>query len=140
MGLTGRVAPSTCGGMSATAKICGLSTPDALDAAVAGGASHVGLVFFPPSPRHVSFDLAAALAERVPGHVGAVAVFVDPDDMLVDTVLATARIDAIQLHKVTPERAAALRARTRRETWVAQAVKTRADVDAARRSGSSATN
>ncbi|NWO81815.1 N-(5'-phosphoribosyl)anthranilate isomerase, partial [Escherichia coli] len=47
--------------MPVTAKICGLSTPETLDAAIAGGASHVGFVFFPPSPRNVSFDQARAL-------------------------------------------------------------------------------
>ena len=65
--------------MAATAKICGLSTPATLDAAIAGGASHVGFVFFSPSPRDVSLGQAAGLAHRVPGHVGKVGVFVDPE-------------------------------------------------------------
>ena len=50
-------------------KICGLSTPETLDAAVDAGATHVGLVHYPPSPRHVSLDHAAALRRRVPPHV-----------------------------------------------------------------------
>ena len=45
-----------------TAKICGLSTPATLDAAIRHGASHVGFVFFAPSPRNLSFDAAAGLA------------------------------------------------------------------------------
>ena len=51
--------------MPATAKICGLSTPATLDAALAAGASHVGFVFFPPSPRAVDYAQAAGLAARV---------------------------------------------------------------------------
>ncbi len=66
--------------MSVSAKICGLSTAATLDAAVAGGASHVGFVFFPPSPRDVTPDRAAGLATRVPSHVARVGVFVDPDE------------------------------------------------------------
>ena len=119
--------------MPVIAKICGLSTPETLDAAIAGGASHVGFVFFPPSPRDVSVDRVASLAARVPDQVTTVGVFVDPDDSLVDSAMAAGRLRTIQLHKVTPERAAALRARTNRETWVAVPVKTRADVDAGRR-------
>lgn len=116
--------------MPVTAKICGLTTPETLDAALAHGAAHVGFVFFPPSPRHLSLDRAAGLAARVPGHVGKVGVFVDPDDALLDAALAAARLDAVQLHKVTPERAAAIRARV--PVWAAVAVKTRADLATAR--------
>lgn len=112
--------------MPVTAKICGLSTPETLDAAVAGGASHVGFVFFAPSPRNLSPDQARALAGRVPGHVGKVGVFVDPDDALLEAVLPF--LDAVQLHKTSPERAAAIR----KPVWAAVAVKTRADLDAAK--------
>jgi phosphoribosylanthranilate isomerase len=115
--------------MPVTAKICGLSTPETLDAAVAGGASHVGFVFFPPSPRNVDFDRARALIARVPGHVGKVGVFVDPDEALLSAAIA-AGITAVQLHKTTPERAAAIA--TRLPVWAAVAVKTRTDVDRAR--------
>ena len=113
--------------MPVTAKICGLSTPETLDAAIAGGASHVGFVFFPPSPRNLGFDQARGLAARVPGHVGKVGVFVDPDDAVLAAALPS--LDAVQLHKVTPQRAAAIRARV--PVWVAVAVKTRADLVAA---------
>jgi len=114
--------------MPATAKICGLSTPETLDAAIAGGASHIGFVFFPPSPRHLSFEKAQGLAARVPEQVARVGVFVDPDDGMLDAAIAAGLLNVIQLHKVTPERAAAVKARTSRETWVALAVKTRADL------------
>lgn len=117
--------------MPITAKICGLSTPDTLDAAIAGGASHVGFVFFPPSPRHVTLEQAAALAGRVPQHVRKVGVFVDPEDALLDQAVRAALLDAIQLHRVAPERAAAIGTRLRLPIWGAVAVKTRADLDGA---------
>jgi len=112
-------------------KICGLSTPETLDAAIANGATHVGFVFFPPSPRNLTMERAAGLAARTPGHVRRVGVFVDPDDALVDAAFAAGRLDAIQLHRTPPARAAAIRARLSRELWAAVAVKTRADLDTA---------
>jgi phosphoribosylanthranilate isomerase len=118
--------------MPTTAKICGLSTPDTLNAAIAGGASHVGFVFFPPSPRHVGFDQVAGLASVVPAHVAKVGVFVDPDDALIDAARSAGRLDAIQLHKTAPDRIAAIRTRTGLELWAAVAIKTRADLDTAR--------
>lgn len=118
--------------MYASAKICGLSTPATLDAAVLGGASHVGFVFFEASPRNVGLEQAAGLAARVPTHVQRVGVFVDPDDALLDAAVQAGRLDAVQLHKTTPERAAAIRGRLRRQVWAAVAVKTREDLNAAR--------
>ena len=99
--------------MSVEAKICGLSTPETLDAAVAGGARWVGFVTYPRSPRHISTDLLRTLGARVPKSVGRVGLFVDPDDALLDERLATGAIDMLQLHgSETPERVAALKART----------------------------
>ena len=94
--------------MPITAKICGLSTPETLGAAIAGGARQVGFVFFAPSPRNLDFDRARGLAALVPGHVEKVGVFVDPDETLLETAIAAAGLDTVQLHKVTPERAAAM--------------------------------
>lgn len=117
--------------MPTIAKICGLSTPDTLDAAIRHGASHVGFVFFPPSPRHITFDRAAALATRVPDRVRIVGVFVDPDDETIDAAIRAGRLDALQLHRTGAARVAALRGRVA-ETWAAVAVKTRADLSVAR--------
>ncbi|MDJ0278522.1 phosphoribosylanthranilate isomerase [Sphingomonas sp. 2R-10] len=119
-------------------KICGLSTPETLAAALAAGASHVGFVFFAPSPRNVGFDVAAGLAQMVPDGRAKVGVFVDPDDALIDAALAAARLDVVQLHRTAPDRIAAIRARTARETWGAVAVKTRGDLDGARALGGAA--
>lgn len=112
-------------------KICGLSEPKTLAAAVDGGASHVGFVFFPPSPRNLSFDQARALAARVPPHVKQVAVLVDPDNALLDALLAAVPVDILQLHRVTPERATEIRQRAGRELWCALAVRTAADLSVA---------
>lgn len=114
--------------MTVTAKICGLTTVATLDAAVAGGASHVGFVVFPRSPRHIEPDAAAALVRRLPGRVTAVAVLVDPDEALLAEV-KRAGVGAIQLHgKESPERTAAVRAATGLETWKALSIRTAADL------------
>jgi len=119
---------------SVSAKICGLSTSDTVGAAVRHGATHIGLVFFPKSPRHVTIEQAATLARDVPAHVGRVGVLVDPDDALIDQVV-DAGIDTLQLHgEETPQRLAALRSRyPRTKLWKAISVRVRADLDAARR-------
>jgi len=118
--------------MPAFAKICGVSTPETLDAAVSHGAGHVGFMFYLPSPRNLAFGQAAALAKRVPDHVGRVGVFVDPDDALVEAAITAGNLSILQLHKVTPARAAALRSRTGLTIWATVAVRARADLDAAR--------
>ena len=95
-------------------KICGLSTPETVDAAVKFGARWVGFVTYPRSPRHVaSDDVLKALGARVPKSVGRVGLFVDPDDALLDARLATGAIDMLQLQGTeTPERVAAIKAHT----------------------------
>src|SRR6516165_744221 len=100
---------------STTAKICGLSTPEAVSAAVDGGASHVGLMFFEKSPRNVRPELAARLAEpvRARSPVKVVAVMVEPADAEVAEIVRVLQPDLIQLHgKESPERTAAVRAMT----------------------------
>lgn len=98
--------------MSIRAKICGLSTPEAVDAAVAHGASHTGFVFYPPSPRNVMPAAAGALIARLPGHVTPVALVVDADDAAIAAILAQAPVKVIQAHgHETPERVAAIRTR-----------------------------
>lgn len=117
--------------MPVTAKICGLTTPETLDAAIGRGASHVGFVLFPPSPRHLTTKALRALAAPVPDRVARVGVFVDPDDALIDDAVAAGHLAILQLHRTMPARAAAIGARTGREIWAAIAVRTRADLDAA---------
>lgn len=96
--------------MTVEVKICGLSTPDTMRAALDAGADYVGLVFFPKSPRHVSLEVAASLADIARGRAGIVALMVDPDDSLVAAVASSVRPDIVQLHGAeTPERCAAIR-------------------------------
>jgi phosphoribosylanthranilate isomerase len=91
--------------MGVTAKICGLSTEEAVAAAVAGGAAYLGFVFYPPSPRAVTPQRSARLCETVPAGVMRVALFVDADDETIEAVLEAAPIDMLQFHgHENPER------------------------------------
>ncbi len=118
--------------MATEVKICGLSTAPTLDAALDAGADFVGLVFFPPSPRHVAPADAAALAARARGRAGIVALTVDADDALLAEIVAAIRPDVLQLHgRETPARAADLAARHDVEVWKAIGVGTAADLAAA---------
>ncbi len=120
--------------MSVEVKICGLKTPAALEAALAGGADYVGLVFFPPSPRNVALETAAALAAKARGRARIVALTVDPDNALLDAIVAAAAPDLIQLHgDETPERVAEIRGRWGRRIIKAVPVETAGDVQEARR-------
>ncbi|MYZ50212.1 phosphoribosylanthranilate isomerase [Propylenella binzhouense] len=93
-------------------KICGLSTRETLDAAVASGATMVGFVFFDRSPRAVTLGEAAALAGRTCGKAGIVALTVDSPDDVLARIAEDLRPDLVQLHgKETPERAAEIRSR-----------------------------
>jgi len=117
--------------MSVEAKICGLSTPETVDAAVEAGARFVGFVTFPRSPRHIeSLDILKSLGVRVPRSVTRVGLFVDADDALIDARLATGAIDMLQLHGAeTAERVAALKARTGKPVIKAIKVASPADVE-----------
>lgn len=94
-------------------KICGLSTPESVAAAVEGGAAYVGFVFFGKSPRNVGIQQARDLAVDVPPGVAKVALVVDADDAFLDDISARVPLDMFQLHgSETPERVAEVRART----------------------------
>src|SRR6185295_3959315 len=96
--------------MSLLVKICGLSTPETLDAALDAGADMVGFVFFPASPRNVSFETARALARRVKGRARKVANTVDADDVLLEKIIESLKPDILQLHgHETAQRVAAVR-------------------------------
>lgn len=114
--------------MAITVKICGLSTMETLDAAIAGGASHVGFNFYPPSPRSVSFDQVRGLAARVPAHVKRVGVFVEPCNALLDQAVSAGLLDIVQVHKTPANRVRAIADHTRRAVWATVAVRTRDDV------------
>ena len=96
--------------MSVIVKICGLSTPEALDVALEAGADMVGFVFFAPSPRHLTSSGAHALASRVLERAQKVALTVDADDALLDAVVEALQPDMLQLHGTeSPARVEAVR-------------------------------
>ena len=84
--------------MSLTVKICGLSTPETLDAALQAGADMVGFVFFPASPRHISLETARELGRQAKGRAIKVALTVDADDTTLANIVETLRPDILQLH------------------------------------------
>jgi phosphoribosylanthranilate isomerase len=113
-------------------KICGLTTEAALEAALAGGADYVGLVFFPPSPRNLSPEAARPLAARARGRARIVALMVDPDDALIDAVVAAVDPDLLQLHgEETPGRVAEARRRWAKPVMKAIKIETAGDAEAA---------
>ncbi|MCW2309525.1 phosphoribosylanthranilate isomerase [Rhodobium gokarnense] len=115
--------------MSLIIKICGLKTDDALEAALDAGADMIGLVFFPKSPRHVQLETAKRLAETARGRAEIVALTVNPDDALLETVMETVAPDWLQLHgKESPARVAEVRARHGRSVMKALGISTADDV------------
>lgn len=93
-------------------KICGIRTPEALHAAVGGGARAVGFVFYPPSPRALTPDIAADLARMLPTGVRSVGLFVDATDEQIASVTSRVPLDLLQLHgEETPRRVAEIRGR-----------------------------
>lgn len=115
--------------MTTEVKICGLKTSAMMTVALEAGADYVGLVFFPPSPRTLDIAVAQPLAEMARGQAKIVALTVDPDDTLVDTIAARLRPDVIQLHgSETPARASEIKQRA--GCAVMKAVKVETAVDA----------
>lgn len=96
--------------MSTEVKICGIRTPPALEAAIEAGADYFGLVFFPPSPRNISLEDAARLAECARGRIKSVALVVNAEDAEIKAIAETVAPDMFQLHgKETPERTTTIR-------------------------------
>ena len=115
--------------MALTVKICGLRTPEALDAALESGADLVGFVFFPPSPRHLGPEGARMLGERVKGRAGKVALTVDANDETLLGIVEALQPDMLQLHgKETPDRVVAVRTRFGLPVMKALPIAERADL------------
>lgn len=115
-------------------KICGVNGVEAAKAAVDGGASFIGLVFYRPSPRFVTPDRAAEIAALVPAGVGRVGLFVDAEDALIAEAVDKARLDLLQLHGAeTPARVADLKERLGAQAMKAIRIARPEDVSAAER-------
>jgi phosphoribosylanthranilate isomerase len=119
--------------MTLNVKICGLSTEDAVAAAVAGGARWVGFVFFPPSPRSIAPERQAALAAAVPAGVTKVALTVDADDAWLDAIVTGGAIDMLQFHgSESPGRVSEIKDRHGLPVMKAVAISGPDDIQAAR--------
>ena len=116
--------------MALDIKICGLKTDGALAAALTGGASHVGFIFFAKSPRYVEPAEAGRLREAAQGKAKAVAVTVDASDASLDEIVAAMQPDMLQLHgSETPDRVAELKARYNLPVMKAVSVSEAADLE-----------
>ena len=131
-GAAGSAFPFATKVMTTKVKICGITSEAALEAALDAGAEFIGLVFYPPSPRHLAPAAAAKLATKARGRAAVVVLLVDPDDALIDEVAAAVAPDLIQLHgSETPARVREIRARCARPVMKAIKVRTQEDTAAA---------
>ncbi len=98
--------------MSLIVKLCGLKTPQAMEATIAAGADMAGFVFFAASPRHIRLETAAALGQQAAGRIAKVALLVDASDEAISAIIAALKPDYLQLHgDESPQRVAEIRRR-----------------------------
>lgn len=115
--------------MALTIKICGLRTPETLDAALQSGADQVGFVFFAPSPRNLGLEAARVLGGQADGRALKVALTVNANDHLLASIIAALKPDMLQLHGTeAPERVAMLRSKFGLPVMKALPIATRADL------------
>jgi phosphoribosylanthranilate isomerase len=110
-------------------KICGINDPAAFDTAVEAGADWVGFVFFPPSPRFVTPETAAALSARAAAGSPRVGLFVEPTEAAIAEILDVVKLDALQIYGAS-ERLATIKARFGLPIWRPIAISTAADLPA----------
>jgi phosphoribosylanthranilate isomerase len=119
--------------MSISVKICGISSEEALEAAIESGADYAGFVFFRKSPRNLSLKRAAKLARQAEGRIKTVALTVNARNSTIAAIASEVGPDFLQLHgRETLARAGAILALTR--TPIIKAIKVSAseDISAAR--------
>jgi phosphoribosylanthranilate isomerase len=105
-------------------KICGVSTPETVDAAIRLGATHIGLVHYEPSPRHVDLKTAAALRQRAGGRVKVALLLVNASQQVTGEALSAVRPDIVQFHgNETPQWLAAVKRLVPAEVWKAVGLK-----------------
>ena len=111
-------------------KICGLKDAANLQVAIEGGADYVGLVFYEPSPRFVSTQIAENLAAQIPDFVKTVGLFVDPADSDLEHILDRVKLDMIQLHgDETLERISAIKKKFDFEIIKAHRIASKKDIE-----------
>ncbi|MCG7393040.1 phosphoribosylanthranilate isomerase [Microvirga sp. ACRRW] len=112
-------------------KICGLSTPETLEAALDAGADMVGFVRYPKSPRHVTLDLGHRLSLQAKGRALRVVLLVDPGDEEIAQAVEAINPDLIQLHgHESPERVAEIRSMVKRPVMKAVGIAEKSDLEA----------
>lgn len=112
--------------MQTQIKICGLSNVAAIDAAAEAGATHIGLVHFEKSPRHVSLERAANLRVQTPPQLKVVLLLVNAEPELTQKALDMVRPDIVQFHGTeTPEWLNLVRQHTKAHIWKALGLKNR---------------
>ncbi len=84
--------------MRTRVKICGFTRADEAVYAARLGVDAIGLVFYPPSPRHVEIEQAVRIVKALPAFTSVVALFVDEQEARIREVLAQVSIDCIQFH------------------------------------------
>ncbi|MGH9696775.1 MAG: phosphoribosylanthranilate isomerase [Bryobacteraceae bacterium] len=115
--------------MITKAKICGINSRDALDAAIAGGADYIGLVFCAQSPRHLEISEARELADAARGKAGIVALTVDADDATLEGIVEALAPDILQLHgHETPAHVSGIKRKFGREVMKALPVERASDL------------
>lgn len=115
--------------MRTRAKICGITRSQDVQAAVSAGADAIGLVFSPPSPRHVSITQAQALLQHIPAYVQVVGLFVNATANEIKSVLDSVALDVLQLHgDETPEQCQEIALQCKRRWYKAIQVKPELDV------------
>ena len=113
-------------------KICGLKTPEAVDAAINGGATHLGFIFFEKSPRYVEPEIAGGLAKAARGRAKTVAVTVDAEDDFIDRIVSAMQPDMLQLHGAeSPARITGLKQRHGLPVMKALSIRSADDLEAA---------
>ncbi len=112
-------------------KICGIRSPDALDAAIKARADYAGFVFFPASPRNLTLADAAALGARAEGRIARIGLFVDASDAAIAEAVAAAKLDGLQLHGNEARTRGTAKAQFGLPVWKALSVAAKADVDRA---------
>jgi phosphoribosylanthranilate isomerase len=118
--------------MAIEVKICGLSDPESVEAALSGGADLLGFVFYPKSPRYVTPEEAAKLARYAGERALRVGLFVDPSDDLLASIVAAAPLEMLQLHgQETPARVAEIRERFGHPVMKALPIAEASDLEAA---------
>ncbi|MGB8819285.1 MAG: phosphoribosylanthranilate isomerase [Rhizobiaceae bacterium] len=117
--------------MTPIIKICGLSSPETVAAALDAGAAMVGFIFFAKSPRNVTPEQAGTLRQAAIGRADAVAVTVDADNAYLDEIVSAMRPDWLQLHgHETPERVAEVKSRYGLPVMKVFSIREASDLDA----------